>query len=137
MNIKAVAATAAILLAAPALASAQTTAAPVSVSSSVQPANFGASLYQQGEVRMTFVNQALVPATEVDFNLSSHGQVLGTYADRGTFSPGVKIDRFFTTQETARDQKIAIATVKFADGTVWNSDDATPARIQAADISLR
>ncbi len=136
MNIKAVAAAAAVLVAAPALASAQTTAAPISVSSQAQEANLGASLYQQGEVRLTFVNQAAVPATEVDFNLTSHGQVLGTYADRGTFSPGAKIDRFFTTQETAHDQKIAVATVKFADGTIWNSDDATPARRQA-DISLR
>jgi hypothetical protein len=110
--------------------------APVIVSSSVEPASFGESLYQQGEVRLTFVNEAAVPATEVDFDLSSHGQVLGTYTDRGTFSPGVKIERFFTTQETAGDQKIAVTSVKFADGTSWNSDAAPQARRQA-DVSAR
>ena len=131
MKYKAVAAVAAVLIAgAPAVASARPIA-PVSVSSQVQSATIGGSLYQQGEVRLSFVNRARVTASEVDLSLSTHGRVLGYYTARGSFAPGVTINRFFTTQQGARDQKIHVSKVKFTDGTVWNSNDALSPRRQA------
>ena len=138
MNLKAVAAAAALLAAgAPAFASAQTTA-PVSITGSqVQAENVGASRFEPGAVSLSYVNHRDVPATEVNFTLSSHGQNLGTYTDYGTFSKGVAIDRYFTTDEAAADQQIDIASVKFADGTTWTNDEAVPQRLRQAAYILR
>jgi hypothetical protein len=138
MNLKAVAAAAAILAAgAPALASAQTTAPVAVTGSSIFAENAGASIYQPGEVDFQFVNNRYVAATQVDFALSSGGQQLGVYHAYGTFSPGVKIDKVFRTDEVAPHQQISVASVKFADGTTWTNDTVAPqARRQADDVSL-
>ncbi len=137
MNHKAVAAAAAILVAgAPALASAQTTAPVAITGEQVQPQTIGAELYQQGEVRFSFMNNRNVPATEVDFTLSSAGQDLGTYYDYGTFPKGVTIDNFFVTDETAHNQQIKIASVKFADGSTWTNEPAAPQELRQS-VSLR
>jgi len=138
MNLKAVAAVAAFAaIGAPAiaLAAAAPTGAPIEiVDSQVQPANVGADLYQQGEVRFAFVNRANVPATEVQFAVTSNGRPIGVYTDVGTFAPGVEIDKFFTTQELSRHQDITVAKVTFADGTTWSSDEATPAARRQAEL---
>ena len=137
MNLNAVAAAAAILVAgAPALASAQTTSPVAITGAQIVPQNIGAALYQQGEVRFSFVNNRNVPATEVDFTLSSAGQDLGTYYDYGTFSKGVNIDHFFVTDETAHNQQIKIASVKFADGTTWTNEPAAPQQLRQS-VSVR
>jgi hypothetical protein len=138
MNIKAIAAAAALLAAGiPAVALAQTTYAPVSiVSESIVPQVSGAELFQQGFVSYAFVNNAALPATEVDFALVGNGESLATLRDVGTFSQGVTIHRSIATEAGARDQKLTVAEVKFADGTVWTNDNVAPqARRQAADVS--
>jgi hypothetical protein len=137
MNLKAIAAAAAVLAAgSPAVAFAQTTA-PVSIVSSVAaPQIADASIFQQGFVRYAFVNNAAVPATEVDFTLQANGDALATYRDLGTFSKGVAIERFITTDASVRDLQLTVAAVKYADGTVWTNDSAAPQALRQADVSL-
>ena len=129
MNFKSVAATAAVLLGASATAAFAQTNAPVTiVSSQAQPqiADAGEN-NQQGVAGVTFVNTNIVPATEVDFTLSSNGAPLATYRDIGSFAPNVRISHSFANDQTARDQQLSVARVTFADGSVWLSDNRLPA----------
>jgi hypothetical protein len=129
MKLTNIAAAAAVLAlgVAPALASAQTTAPVVLISSNAQPQIADASAYNTvGSAAVTFVNTKNVPATEVDFILSSNGHVLGTLRDVGTFAPNVSITKAFANDKTDRDQQISVGAVKFADGSVWVNDAPVP-----------
>ena len=128
MNLKSVAATAAVLLGATATAAFAQTTAPVTIVSSQalpQIADAGAP-NQSGFAGVTFVNTNIVAATEVDFTLSSNGAPLATYRDTGTFAPNVRISHTFANDQTARDQQLSVARVTFADGSVWTSDNRLP-----------
>jgi hypothetical protein len=129
MKLNAIAAAAAVLAlgVAPALASAQTTAPISLIYSDAQPQIADASAYNTlGIAQVSFVNTSNVPATEVDFTLSSNGEPLATLRDVGTFAPNVTIEHTFANDRTARDQQLSIAQVKFADGTVWVNDAPLP-----------
>jgi hypothetical protein len=123
-------AAAAVVLAlgvAPALVAAQTTAPIALVASNAEPQIADASAYNTaGIAAVTFVNTSNVPATEVDFTLSSNGEALKTLRDVGTFSPNVTVSHTFANDQTARDQQLSVAEVKFADGTVWVNDAPLP-----------
>jgi len=135
MKLSSVAATAALLVAGSMGAAVAQTAAPVTlISSQAQPQIADGSAYNQsGSATVSFVNTTPVPATEVDFTLSSNGETLDTFSDVGTFAPNVKIDRTFANDHTARDQQLSIREVKFADGTVWINDEPLPAGQRAVN----
>jgi hypothetical protein len=119
--------TAAIFVAGiPAVALAQTTAPVTIESSQAQPQITDATRPEIGSAMVTFVNKNNVPATEVDFTLSSNGEALQTLTDTGTFAPGVAISHTFATDQTARDLQLSVAAVKFADGTTWKNDGPLP-----------
>jgi hypothetical protein len=126
MNLKPLFA-AAILAGSPAIALAQTTAPVAIVNSQAQPQiqDVGGG-NSAGFADVTFVNHNNVPATEIDFTLSSNGTALETLTDKGTFSPGVAVSHSFTTAQTERDLQISVAEVKFADGTSWVNDGPLP-----------
>jgi hypothetical protein len=139
MKLTSIAAAAAVLAlgVAPALASAQTTAPVALTASSAQPQILDGSGYNTtGIADVTFVNTSNVPATEVDFTLSSNGEPLATLRDVGTFSPNVSVSHTFANDQTARDEQLSIAEVKFADGTVWVNDAPLPLGQRAAHAWL-
>jgi hypothetical protein len=128
-----------IAAAAPAIASAETTA-PVAISS-VQntPALGYLNTYNPGLLTVAFQNTSNVPATDVIFELDSNGKYLDQYDDAGSFAKGVSVTHSFNNWETAIDQRVAVAEVKFADGSVW-INSAIPAphalRQEGADSSV-
>jgi hypothetical protein len=135
MTIKTIAAAAAVLAAGlvPALVSAQTTAPITIVASQAQPQISDTSAYNEsGIAQVTFVNTGNVPATEVDFTLSSNGEALTTLRDIGTFAPNVTISHTFANDQIARDQQLSVSEVKFADGSVWVNDAPLPLGQRAA-----
>ena len=73
-----------------------------------------------GFVRVAFTNERSVPATDVVFAVvNRHGATLETIHDRGTFSPGVEVDHTLSTLVSARGVHLAVARVRFADGSSW------------------
>jgi hypothetical protein len=118
---------AAAVLAGPVFAVAQTSEAPpVTVTASITPAVYGTELNYPGEVRVAFVNHQDVPATAVDFALTSHGQTLADIQCLGKFTKGVTIRHTFRTDATQRDQQLAVSSVMFADGSVWSDGEMVP-----------
>ena len=85
----------------------------------VQPAIVGTALNQSGSVNLSFVNTKATPATEVDFALIAHNEVVRTATLKGTFSKGITIKKAWTTTVTDVNQSAAITKVVFADGTTW------------------
>ncbi len=137
MNIKAIAAAAAVLAAGlPAVANAQPTAPVSIVSQTIAPEVTDAAWYQQGFASYAFVNHSAVPATEVDLTLYGNGEPLATLRDVGMFSKGITIQRSIATEALARDQQLAVAEVKFADGSVWTNDEAAPHALRQTAVSF-
>jgi hypothetical protein len=137
MNLKAIAAAAALLAGSPAIASAADNAPIAIVNDHVQSASVGAELSVPGTVAFGFINESRVPATEVDFTFSSFGEIVGTYRDIGSFAQGVTVERAFDTERTAPNEQIAVAAVKYADGTSWTNDNASLPALRQAAVSLR
>jgi hypothetical protein len=136
MKLQAIAAAAALAAVSPAIALAAGDAPVAIVSSHVQPASAGSALPEPGSVQFSFVNQSRVPATEVDFAFTSYGEIVGTYRDVGSFAQGVTIDRSFGTDRTAPNEQVAVAAVKYADGSVWLNDNAPASARRQATVSL-
>jgi len=135
MNIKHAAASIAalaILTGVPAIAFADTTNDPIVVNyEHVAPAS---QLRGPGFVTVSYDNTAKVPATEIVFELDADGAYAGHFDDVGTFAPGVKIKHSYLTTSEAADQQLEVASVKFADGSVWvNENNANQAADQAPD----
>jgi hypothetical protein len=138
MNLKAIAATAAVLVAGSPLAASAQTTAPVAIADSQIQQSYGifSDFAYPGLVTVSFVNNRNVPATEVDLNVEANGQVVDSFQDVGTFSKGVTIRHNFQTQATNLDQKVTVASVTYADGTTWSNEDAAPRTLRQADISF-
>lgn len=118
---------AALLLAgAPALASADTQAGPIRIDG-VQLVSQSTSEYNVAPIaaRISFTNEGSSPATDVVFALESgSGYVLDTYNDVGSFAPGVAVRHSFNDHNPSDDgQRVAVAKVTFADGSVWTNPD--------------
>ena len=76
--------------------------------------------YGPAWAELTYTNQTSQPATEVVFAVTnSDGQPVDFYDDTGTISPGVTIDRTFSSLELADPDHVAVARVTFADGSMW------------------
>jgi glucose/arabinose dehydrogenase len=131
------AAAAALALAAgtPALASAAT-APPIAISNvQIEPAGGYANHYLPGIVTVAFRNAAGVAATSVTFQTSDDGATLATFTDAGTFAPGVTVKHSFLTLDDDAEQRLSVAEVRFADGTVWDNTDLPRALRQTAAAS--
>ncbi len=105
---------------------AQVTTPVTILQSMAQPQITDATRPENGFARVRFVNAATAPAVEVDFTLSSNGEALQTFADKGSFAPGAVVDHTFATDEVERDLQVSVAAVKFADGTVWMNTAPLP-----------
>lgn len=103
------------------------TPSPVTIlESDAQPQIADANRPELGSAMVRFVNDATSTVVQVDFTLSSNGEALETFTDKGTFAPGVTINHTFATDQTARDLQVSVADVKFADGTEWVNDAPLP-----------
>jgi hypothetical protein len=138
MNLKAIAATAAVLVAgSPLVASAQTNA-PVSIAASQIQQTYGVfnDFSYPGLVQVAFVNHRNVPATEVDFNLEANGQLVDRFQDVGSFAKDITVRHTFQTPANDLNQTITVASVTYADGTTWTNDVApAPRALRQADVS--
>ncbi|MGA2395511.1 MAG: hypothetical protein ABSH03_19385 [Candidatus Lustribacter sp.] len=135
---------AALLLAgAPALASADSPTAPVRIDA-VQLVSQSTSDYAIAPVaaEIAFTNEGSAPATDVVFAVESEsGYVLDSYNDVGSFGPGVTVRHSFNDHNFAIDgERVAVAKVTFADGSVWTNPDvqleaAAPAPAGSVEVS--
>jgi hypothetical protein len=130
MNMKHVAASIAaltVLAGAPALALAQTadSQSPILLTANVQADSGRFDRYVPGVIGATFTNTSNIAATDVVFELSSNGAFVDRIEDVGTFAPGSTTRHTFSDVYAASNQKLTVAEVKFADGNVWRSHDAT------------
>jgi hypothetical protein len=112
---------------------ADTAAGPIVLTlANVQPQVSGAEMFTPGLIHIEFRNAANVTATRVTFEVAAWGSPVGRIDDVGTFSPGATIEKIFPNENGSSHETISVASVQFADGTVWRSDDAAPAaRLQA------
>ena len=138
-----IAAAAASLLALPAVASAQTlgygNAAPVALEScsfaaSGTPRDYDVPLAFGGPLRfhgpqtadtiaLGYTNNGNVSATAVRFVLDD-GKSTQSVIAKGTFAPGVRIDKSFVAknnENVASTATCSVAEVRFADGTAWHA----------------
>ncbi len=79
-------------------------------------------------VNLSFVNNASVPATNVELLVTVDGAT-SRIDTAGTFSPGTRIDRSTSAIPAylnASDVTCSIAKVDFKDGTSWNALAALP-----------
>jgi len=101
----------------------------------VQPQVIGTERITPGLIRVEFHNTANVAATRVTFEVAASGVSLTRIDDVGTFSQGATIDHNFPNEHGLANETISVAAVQFADGSVWQNDDAAPqARRQAVSL---
>jgi hypothetical protein len=128
-SLAAAVAAAALLAGSPLLASpADQQTGPIRIDNTVLNRDLGeATEFAPGYAQVAFTNQNGVPATNVVFALTSNGHVVGNVEDDGSFAPGVTIRYDFQDHCSADDQQLAVQSVTFADGTVWNNPDINAA----------
>jgi hypothetical protein len=142
-NLLQLSAAAALLLATPSIASAQTVgfgnAAPVSLNSCSftasgaprnldTPLSFGGPVCFSGPqaadtIALGYVSSGNVPATAVRFVVSD-GTFTQNVTATGSFAPGVQIDKTFGADRSANvdaNATCSVAEVRFADGTSWHA----------------
>jgi hypothetical protein len=76
-----------------------------------------------GAVNISFTNQNTATATNVVFSLETHGFVIESFNDTGSFAPGVAIHHSFPEAQPSNGMRVAVAKATFADGTVWQNPD--------------
>jgi hypothetical protein len=131
---------AALALAMPVSASAADfTASPIDLTlAAVQPEVSGAEIFTPGQIRLEFHNTAKVPATRVTFEVAAWGMPVDRIDDVGTFADGATIDRTFPNASGLADETVSVASVQFADGSVWQNGYAGPQpRRQAVSLLER
>jgi hypothetical protein len=138
MKFKVLAAAAALAVATPGLALAQSSA-PVQIDSTFIrpsfPVNAGIT---PGFAYVRFQNETNVPVTEVDFTLDAAGSPVENFKDDGHYTEGMPVEhRFnFLLGDAQHDQSIDVARVVFADGTTWtNGEQAVRRQSMSADQS--
>jgi hypothetical protein len=127
-------AAAAMIVAIPALASAQSvsysTSSPVAITSfDVDQSLSGTSNDEPPQfiasgLALQFINKSNVPVTTVKF-LVNDGRFTQSIVDKGTFSPGVQIKHTFAIDgviDALPNAKCSVTEVDFADGSAWHID---------------
>ncbi len=126
--------TAALLLSAPALASAQTVTGGAPVTVQVVHAHNGEADFEAGghtneanTVDVRFQNTASKAIARIVFDVRSGSDERGTIVDVGQFAPGAQIVRHyentFDDLEPLTDASVAPVEVDFSDGSVWKATD--------------
>jgi hypothetical protein len=121
---------AALLAAAPALASAagESQTGPISLDNVQIFSTPSPDVdYFPGFADITFTNNSNLPATSVEFALEANGVVLNRIDDVGSFAQGVTIKHRLADSDSSAGQKVAVAKVTFADGSVWTNPDVPQA----------
>jgi hypothetical protein len=82
--------------------------------------------YRDGFLAVTYMNNAPVPATEVDFGLVARGSLVAAATDKGTFSQGVPISHEFTIDPNVFPigtsfPYCAVLRVRYANGREWDN----------------
>ena len=126
-----------MIVATPALATAQSvaysTSSPVAITSfsvneSYESGMIGGAELEEAprfiasDITLKFVNTSKVPATSVTF-LVSDGQYMRTIVDKGTFTPGVPIKHNFAVGNgisALLDATCNVTQVDFPDGSAWH-----------------
>jgi hypothetical protein len=77
-------------------------------------------------LRIAYVNDAKVTATEVDFEVDGNAGTIQTVTDRGTFESGKPINHVFALPVNASplglsSARCIVTKVAYADGTVWKN----------------
>jgi hypothetical protein len=87
---------------------------------------------------IAYTNESQVPATEVIFAFEANGQVIDRVDARGLFNQGVEVEESLPDYGSADDgAQIAVESVTFADGSVWNNAavSATPSSDAPAPLA--
>lgn len=111
----------------PAFAQAATTAGPIRINASKVVRLTVTSVPDDagGYVNVSFTNQSTVTATDITFVVADqNGNPLQTIEDVGTFRPGVAVRHSFATTLEDPGLHVAIAHVRFADGSAWSAAGA-------------
>jgi hypothetical protein len=88
--------------------------------------------YYPGSADVSFTNDSDVPATRIQFALVANGVVLDRINDVGSFAPGVTVKHHFADSDSTPDQKVAVAEVTFADGSIWTNSDVPQSPLEPA-----
>jgi hypothetical protein len=116
---------------------ADSAAGPIALAlADVQPQVAGAELFIPGAIRVEFHNTAKVPATRVTFEVAAWGFPVARIDDVGTFAQGATIDHIFPNEDGLPGETISVASVQFADGSVWQNDAAAPQALRQAVSQL-
>jgi hypothetical protein len=71
----------------------------------------------------------------VTFEVDAWGFPVARIDDVGTFAQGATIEHTFPNADGLGDETISVASVQFADGSVWQNDVAAPQALRQA-VSL-
>jgi hypothetical protein len=124
--------TAAVLVSAPAIASAQSTdaASPIAVEAFRAHNGLAADeatgrTHTPNTIDIAFQNNGTKPVAKVVFDIRSDGQSVGQIVDVGHFAPGAQVvhhyDNTFDGVAPLSDGSAAPVEVDYADGTVWKA----------------
>jgi hypothetical protein len=81
-----------------------------------------------GSLSVDFTNTKGSAAVKVVFVIvESGGAILDRLEDVGSFATGVRISHFFRDTFDTLDQRVAVATATFADGTTWSNPNVSRA----------
>lgn len=86
-----------------------------------------------GLVTVAFKNETAVPVTKVVFDLKVNGNVINRFTDVGTYREGASIKHSYQDNASGDNQNLAVESVSFADGSVWNNTDRVTSHRQSAD----
>jgi hypothetical protein len=125
---------AALLIAAPLLASAQTAQpGPIQLDHVEIAQSYGIfDDFLPGLVSIGFTNENSSTATNVVFDLlNANGDILAQFNDVGSFPQGTGIHHRFEDTHEDPGQQLEVSSVTFADGTTWSapSHNTLPATI--------
>jgi hypothetical protein len=76
-----------------------------------------------GALNISFTNENAATATNVVFAVETHGYVIKSFNDAGSFAPGVAIRHSFPEAQPSGDMRVAVAKATFTDGSVWQNPD--------------
>ena len=82
--------------------------------------------YEEGFLEITYVNNANVAATEIDFGLVARHSLIAVVTDKGTFSPGATVDHEFSVDRQifpigTEFPYCAVMRVIYTDGSTWTN----------------
>lgn len=76
------------------------------------------------QIHVAFINAGSKPISSVAFAVDEDGTT-STIVERGTFSPGVAIERYWRGDRSLQDVSCSVNSVLFADGTSWTNQPAS------------